>query len=242
MEWKDQGFILGIKQHGETSAIVEAMTRNHGRHMGIVKGGRSRRMRAALQPGNKVEIEWRARLDEHLGTFRLETIDFNASQIMLQPQALYGLQLAAAHLRLLPERDPYPALFDILEILIVNFDDPLVTGELLVRFEHRLLEALGFGLDLDKCAATGSHENLEYVSPRSARAVCREAGAPWKDKLLRLPKFLVKNNGRPDGFDEIQSGFLLTGYFLMRHVWEARGIEPPEVRNSFIQAMKRWKQ
>lgn len=234
MEWKEHAFILGIKQHGETSAIAEVMTRDHGRHMGIVKGGRSRRMSAVLQPGNKVDAEWRARLDEHLGIFRIEAIDFNASQIMISPYALYGLQLAAAHLRLLPERDPYPILFDILQLIIDNFDDLLVTGELLVRFEMRLLEALGFGLDLTQCAATGTHENLIYVSPKSARAVSREAGEPWKDKLIFLPEFLVKKNTRPNSYDDIFQGFSLTGYFLARHVWEARGLEPPEVRNGFI--------
>ena len=240
MEWKEQAFILGTRQHGETSAIVEVMTRSHGRHMGLVKGGRSRKMSAVLQPGNKVIADWWARLDEHLGIFKIEPVDFNASRMMLEPHALYALQLAAAHIRLLPERDPYPALYDILELLINNMDDELITGELMVRFEIKLLEAVGFGLDLSKCGATGKRDNLKYVSPKSARAICAEAGEPWKDKLLPLPEFLLKSSERPENFEDIKQGFLLTGYFLTRNVWNARGIEPPEVRASFVESLSRF--
>ena len=239
MQWKEQAFILGTRQHGETSAIVEVLTRSHGRHLGLVKGGRSRKMSAVLQPGNKVIADWWARLDEHLGIFKLEPVDFNASRMMLEPHALYALQLAAAHIRLLPERDPYPALYDIFELLIENSDSELIVGELMVRFEMRLLEAMGFGLDLSKCGATGTRENLKYVSPKTARAICAEAGAPWKDKLLPLPEFLLKKSGRPEGVEDIKNGFLLTGYFLMRNVWNARGIEPPKVRDRFIEMLSR---
>lgn len=239
MEWKEQAIILGTRQHGETSAIVEVMTRQHGRHMGVVKGGRSRRMSAMLQPGNRVAAQWWARLDEHLGSFRLEAIDFHASQMMLLPQALYALQLMATHLRLLPERDPHPVLFDILQLLIEHYEDPLVSAELMVRFEIRLLEDLGFGLDLKCCAATGQRDQLVYVSPKSARAVCEAAGEEWKDKLLPLPQFLVNKSGRPSGAHDITDGFTLTGYFLSRHVWEARGMQAPSVRNGFIQAIAR---
>ena len=229
--------MLGTKQHGETSAILEVITRTHGRHLGLVKGGRSRKMNAVLQPGNSVIAEWWARLDEHLGSFRVEAVEFNASQIMLDPLALYALQLASSHIRLLPERDPYPALFDIFELLVGNFENKMITGELMVRFEMRLLEAMGFGLDLSRCAATGSREKLVYVSPKSARAVCEEAGKPWKDKLLVLPEFLLKKSGRPSDFAEIKNGFILTGYFLARNVWNARGIEPPKVRDGFIEIL-----
>lgn len=239
MEWKEQAFVLGTKQHGETSAIVELITRSHGRHLGLVKGGRSRKMSAVLQPGNRVIAEWWARLDEHLGSFRIEAVDFNASHVMLNSLALYALQLAASHIRLLPERDPYPALFDIFELLVGNFDDQLITGELMVRFEMRLLEAMGFGLDLTKCAATGTRENLTYVSPKSARAVSKEAGEPWKDKLLVLPEFLLKKSGRPRSFGDIRNGFTLTGYFLTRNVWNARGLEPPKVRDGFLETLAR---
>ncbi|EJF90634.1 DNA repair protein RecO [Bartonella tamiae] len=239
MNWNDKAVILGTKQHGETSAIVEVMTREHGRYMGLVKGGRSRQLRALLQTGNFVDAQWWARLDEHLGSFRLEPLQFHASQLMAMPQALYAMQLSAAHLRLLPERDPHPALFDILLLLIDHSDDPLLIAELIIRFELRLLEDLGFGLDLASCAATGKKDDLAYVSPKSARAVNKEAGLPWKDKLLILPKFLTQIRQRPFDFTDIENGFLLTGYFLNLHVWDARGLKQPTIRNGFIRTIDR---
>ncbi|ETS14482.1 DNA repair protein recO [Bartonella quintana JK 73] len=239
MKWKEQAVILGTRQYGETSIILEVMTRQHGRYMGIVKGGHSRRMAGLLQPGNFVEAEWWARLDEHLGLFRLEALDLYAARLILLPEALYALQLIVFHLRLLPERDPYPSLYDILHLFMQNFDESLVNAELLVRFEMRLLEELGFGLDLSRCAATGRQERLFYVSPKSGRAVCEEAGRPWKEKLLTLPQFLVRRAIRPVNFSDIINGFILTGFFLMRHVWEPRGIKQPSVRVNLIQLFER---
>ncbi|AFR26151.1 DNA repair protein RecO [Bartonella quintana] len=239
MKWKEQAVILGTRQYGETSIILEVMTRQHGRYMGIVKGGHSRRMAGLLQPGNFVEAEWWARLDEHLGLFRLEALDLYAARLILLPEALYALQLIVFHLRLLPERDPYPSLYDILHLFMQNFDESFVNAELLVRFEMRLLEELGFGLDLSRCAATGHQERLFYVSPKSGRAVCEEAGRPWKEKLLTLPQFLVRRAIRPVNFNDIINGFILTGFFLMRHVWEPRGIKQPSVRVNLIQLFER---
>ncbi|WP_336276289.1 DNA repair protein RecO [Bartonella sp. CB178] len=239
MKWKEQAVVLGARRYGETSAILEVMTRQHGRCMGMVKGGRSRRMTALLQPGNFVEAEWWARLDEHLGVFRIEALDLNAARFISSPEALYALQLMACHLRLLPERDPHPALYDILYFFVQNFCELFVNADLLVRFEMRLLEELGFGLDLSRCAATGRKERLCYVSPKSGRAVCEEAGHIWRKKLLILPQFLVQKTVRPTNFDDIINGFILTGFFLMRHVWEPRGVKPPSVRVSFIQLLER---
>ncbi|KEG16566.1 DNA repair protein RecO [Bartonella bacilliformis] len=239
MKWKEQAIILGARQHGETSVILEVVTRQHGRYMGVVKGGRSRRMAALLQPGNFVEAEWWARLDEHLGLFKLEALDLCASRLMFLPEALYSLQLMASHFRLLPERDPHPILYDILHLFMQNFDEQFVNAELLVRFEMRLLEELGFGLDLSHCAVTGRQEKLYYVSPKSGRAVCEEVGLPWKNKLLLLPKFLIERTSRPVDFDDIRNGFTLTDFFLTRHVWEPRGIKQPSVRASLIQLFER---
>jgi len=239
MEWCDNAIILGIRQHGETSAVVELMTRDHGRHLGIVKGGRSRRMQPLMQPGNRVEAHWRARLDEHLGMFRLETVDFSAARVMQMPLALYGLQTVAAHLRLLPERAPHPALYEALQLLLEHFATPLLFGEILLRFEMLLLEELGFGLDLTCCAATGSKEDLAYVSPKSARAVCRAAGLPWKEKLLVLPSFLRDVDRHPDSLDDIRDGFRLTGFFLARHVWEPRGLTAPSLRAGLVDRLLR---
>lgn len=233
MEWHDDAIILGLRQHGETSAIVEVMTPLHGRHLGVVKGGRSKRMQPMLQPGNKMRVQWWARLNEHMGSFRVETLDFSAARLIDLPLALYGLQTVSAHLRLLPERDPHVGLYEALQLLLSYADDPLMLAEILLRFELRLLEDVGFGLDLLSCAATGKKENLIYVSPKSARAVCGEAGLPWHDKLLLLPEFLCSLQKRPSKLSDFKSGFALTGYFLTRHVWEPRGIAPPIVREKF---------
>ncbi|WP_455478484.1 DNA repair protein RecO [Bartonella sp. B10] len=239
MKWKEQAIILGARQYGETSVILEIMTRHHGRYMGIIKGGRSRRMAALLQPGNFVEAEWCARLDEHLGFFRLESLDLHAARLIVLPEALYALQLIAFHLRFLPERDPHPILYDILYLFMQSFDESFVAAELSVLFEMRFLEELGFGLDLSCCAATGCKEKLHYVSPKSGRAICEEAGHPWKEKLFILPQFLVQKTVHPVDFNDIMNGFILTGFFLMRYVWEPRGIRQPSVRINLIHLFER---
>ncbi|ALE03997.1 DNA repair protein RecO [Bartonella ancashensis] len=234
MKWKERAFILGMRQHGETSVILEVITQQHGRHVGVVKGGRSRRMASLLQPGNFVEVEWWARLDEHLGLFKVEIVDSYASRLIFIPEALYAFQLMVSHFRLLPERDPHPYLYDMLHLFMQNFGELFTNAELLVRFEIRLLEELGFGLDLFHCAVTGCKERLHYVSPKSGRAVCDEIGKPWKDKLLLLPQFLVRKVEYSVCFDDIKNGFILTGFFLARHVWESRGIKQPQARASFV--------
>ena len=181
MEWHDEGIVLSARKHGETSAILEVMTRGHGRHLGLVRGGRSRRQQPVLQPGNRLSLTWRARLDEHLGTFLAEPLAFNAARLLDNACAVYGLLTLAAHLRLLPERDPHAALYETLAIVIEHLGDPRSAAELVARFELLVLEELGFGLDLTRCAATGSVDDLAYVSPKTGRAVSREAGKPWQD-------------------------------------------------------------
>lgn len=239
MEWRDEGIVLGTRKHGETSVILEVMTRHHGRHLGLVRGGRSRRMQPLLQPGNHVSIHWWARLDEHMGAFQIEPLGFAAARLIESPIALYGIQLAGCHLRLLPERDAHTGLYETLALIINHFDDAFTSGELLLRFELMLLEELGFGLDFRNCAATGAVDDLIYVSPKSGRAVSREGGAPWADKLLSLPEFVVSNQIRPSCLDDIQSAYKLTGFFLMRHVWEPRAQVPPEARAGFLNALNR---
>ncbi len=148
MEWRDRGIIIGTRRHGETSLILEVMTEQRGRHLGLVRGGRSRRQQPVLQPGNEVELTWRARLDEHLGTFQVEPLALAAARLMEQPSGIYGIQLLASHLRLLPERDRHSELFRAMEVVIEHLCEPEIAGPLMVRFELRLLEELGFGLDL----------------------------------------------------------------------------------------------
>lgn len=239
MEWRDEGIILGTRKHGETSAILEVMTRAHGRHLGLVRGGRSRRMQPVLQPGNRVDLVWWARLDEHLGSFQVEALELNAARLFDSACAVYGLQTLAAHLRLLPERDAHAGLYDTLCLMLEALDTPSAAGELIVRFELLVLEELGFGLDLTQCAATGQLNDLVFVSPKSGRAVSREAGAPWATKMLTLPAFLRRGaNSRPD-LEAMEDAFRLSGFFLARHVYEPRGLEAPEARSGFIAALRR---
>jgi DNA repair protein RecO (recombination protein O) len=228
MEWRDRGIVLGVRKQGETSVVLELMTASHGRHLGLVRGGRSRRLRAVLQPGNLVEVNWRARLDEHLGFMTVEPVTLRAARLMESAVGLYGIQLLAAHLRLLPERDAHPRLFDTLALIVEHLDDPVAAGSLILRFEIALLEELGFGLDLETCAATGGRDDLVYVSPKSGRAVSRDAGEPWRDRLLPLPAFL-KGDVAP-GSADVAEGFRMTGFFLARHVWEPRAIKEPDSR------------
>ena len=239
MEWRDEGIILGTRRHGETSAILEVMTRSHGRHLGLVRGGRSRKQQPVLQAGNRVDLLWRARLDEHLGIFQAEALELNAARLFDSAAAVYGLQTLAAHLRLLPERDPHDRLYETLALVIEHLDDPAAAGELVVRFELLLLDELGFGLDLTECAATGSREDLTFVSPKSGRAVSRVAGEPWRDKMLALPSFLLRGSGLRADSAAVEDAFRLTGFFFARHVYEPRGVTEPEARAGFLGALRR---
>jgi DNA repair protein RecO (recombination protein O) len=242
MEWADDGIVLGVRRHGESSAIVELLTREHGRHLGLVRGGASSRMRPLLQPGNGVRAVWRARLDEHLGTYAIEGTRLRAAALLASSHAVYGVTHLAALARLLPERDPHEDIFELLEHTLDDFDDAGEAAVHLVRFELAMLSELGFGLDLDNCAATGETTELVYVSPKSGGAVSRTAGEPWRDRLLRLPPFLRNSEERANGWSDqdLQDGFALTGLFLLRHVLEPRGQHHSDAREGFINSvMKR---
>jgi DNA repair protein RecO (recombination protein O) len=239
MEWRDEGIILGTRRHGETSAILEVMTRAHGRHMGLVRGGRSRRLQPVLQPGNRIDLVWRARLDEHLGMFQAEALEMNAARLMDSAVAVHGLQLLAAHLRLLPERDPHGGLYETLCVMIPHLEDADAAGELVARFELLILDELGFGLDLSRCAATGQKDDLAYVSPKSGKAVSREAGEPWRDRMLALPAFLQRGSGLRGDTAAVEDAFRLTSFFFSRHVYEPRGIEEPGARAGFLAALRK---
>ncbi|MGU3536884.1 DNA repair protein RecO [Methylobacterium sp. A54F] len=234
MQWTDDAFVLGLRRHGETGVILEAMTAEHGRHLGLVHGGRSRRMQPTLQPGNRVRVTWRARLDEGLGSYVVEPLEMVAARLMGSGLALYGVTHMAGLLRLLPERDPHPALYAASRVLVDHLDDPDVAPALMVRFELAVLSELGFGLDLDACAATGANDALIYVSPRSGRAVSASAGEPYRDRLLPLPPFLRDGDARNLGPEDVRQGFTLTGYFLNQHIWEPRALPLPEERARFV--------
>ena len=236
MQWRDEGMIIGTRRHGETSLIVELMTRGHGRHMGLVRGGRSRKLQPVLQPGNRIEATWRARLDEHMGTYAIEPVDLRAAALMGSACALAGIQLLGSHLRLLPERDPHGALYRAACILADHLTEPALAGPLMVRFELSLLDELGFGLNLSRCAGSGVVHDLAYVSPKSGQAVNRQTGAPWADRLLPLPSFLTAREGRDCRPEDLDGAFRMTGYFLERDIWSARGLAPPESRDGFLRA------
>jgi len=238
MQWSDDGFVLGIRRHGEANAILELMTREHGRHLGLVRGGAGSRMRPILQPANAVRAHWRARLDDHLGSFTIEPIALRAGSLFSDSYAVFAVTHLAALARLLPERDPHEIVFDSLEVIATHVHDPVLCAALIVRFELLMLSELGFGLDLEACASTGSDTDLIYVSPKSGRAVSRDAGAPWRDRLLSLPAF-VMGDVEQIGARDIADGFALTGFFLARHVLEPRGITLPDARAHFINAVRR---
>jgi DNA repair protein RecO (recombination protein O) len=239
MEWTDEGIVLGVRRHGESSAIVELLTRGHGRHLGLVRGGSGSRMRPLLQPGNSVSAVWRARLDEHLGYYLIEGTRLRAATVLASSHAVYGVTHMAALARLLPERDPHEDIYDMLDHTLNDFDDIGEAAVHLVRFELAMLAELGFGLDLDICAATGANVDLIYVSPKSGGAVSRQAGEPWRDRLLRLPSFLRAATGGSNGWSDqdLEDGFRLTGLFLLRNVLEPRGQGHSDAREGFINAV-----
>jgi len=238
MQWTDEGIVLGVRKHGEANAILELMTRAHGRHLGLVRGGAGSRLRPVLQPGNSVNAVWRARLDEHLGHYAVEGLYLRTAALLAAPQALYGITHLAALARLLPERDPHSSIYEALDAMLDHLHDPRTIAPLVVRFELQLLAELGFGLALDQCAATGGNDDLVFVSPKSGRAVSRAAGEPWRDKLLPLPAFLVGGDAEPSAAD-LSDGFAVTGLFLTRHVLEPRGAALPDARQHFIAAVLR---
>jgi DNA repair protein RecO (recombination protein O) len=237
MQWTDEGIVLGVKRHGEASAILELMTREHGRHLGLVRGGAGRMLRPVLQAGNLVSVVWRARLDQHLGNFVVEGLNLRVGSILMHSHAVYGVTHLAALCRLLPERDPHPAIVPMVESILDQMSDPVVAGALIVQFELYLLSELGFGLELDCCALTGTQQELIFVSPKSGRAVSRTAGAPWSDRLLRLPPFLSDEGADDLSAKDIADGFALTGHFLLQRVLAPRGDSFAEARDSFVAAV-----
>jgi DNA repair protein RecO (recombination protein O) len=250
MEWIDEGIVLGVKRHGETSIILELMTRAHGRHLGLVRGGSGPRLRGILQAGNTVRATWRARLDEHLGLYLVEAANLRAAGFLDKAHALHGVTHLAALCRLLAEREPHTAIYDALQAILDRLEDPQAVAPMIARFELDFLAELGFGLDLAACAATGAKDELVFVSPRSGRAVSRAAGEPYRDKLMRLPVFLrqdtrqdvrqdVREDGAPPSPDDLLDAFTLTGFFLDRHAFAPRGLSLPQARAQLVSVLTR---
>ncbi|QDZ09935.1 DNA repair protein RecO [Devosia ginsengisoli] len=231
MEWTGEALLIGVRRHGESSVIAEAMVAGRGRHLGLVRGGRSTKLAAALQPGNTVQLTWRARLEDHLGTFTVELLQARAAELIADRTRLYLSQLVCEHLRLLPERDPHDRLLGMALRLIESAPD----GAALARFELALLDDLGFGLDLNSCAVSGTRDDLTHVSPKSGRAVSRAAAAPYLDRLLPLPSFLTaRGNASPH---DIEDALRLTAHFLQIQVWGPRRLTVPAIRDTIVKQL-----
>ena len=237
MLWRDTGFVLATRRHGENALIVDLLTREHGRHAGLVRGGQSPRVRAMLQSGNEVAAVWRGRLDEHLGTIACEMLRAHAARFLDDPGRLAGLTSAAALVgAALPEREPHGDVFTSFARLIEALDSAVDWPAQYVRWELDLLSVLGFGLDLSRCAVSGATAGLAYVSPRTGRAVSRTSGLPYHDRLLPLPEFLWRNT--PADEAELDLGMTLTGHFLVHHVFAPQGRTLPAARMRLAERMR----
>lgn len=232
MEWNDDAIVLSSRALGENGTILELLTRDHGRHAGLVRGGASRRIKPTLQPGNSVHVGWRARLEEHLGSFSCELARARAGELMDSREALAGLNaFTAMTSSAMPEREAHAPVFLGGEILLdaMMTDDTAHWLPLYVRWEAGLLEALGFGLDLSECAATGAKTDLTYVSPKSGRAVSRHAAGIYASRMFQLPAFLLDSAAEP-GAEETAAGLALTGHFLLERVLKPHGKPMPQAR------------
>ena len=218
MDFTDEAIVLSTRRHGEANLVLSALTRGHGRHLGLVKGGASRRQRPGLEIGNRLTVTWRARLEEQLGNFTVEATGSVSAQLLDDPLRLAGLSSACAVADIvLPEREPHEDVFAATATLVAAIAEGAGTWPAVyVRWELALLTSLGFGLDLSRCAVTGETTGLAYVSPKSGRAVGRAAGEGYRDRLLPLPPFLT-SEAAPSRAD-VLAGLRLTGFFLDRHV------------------------
>ena len=239
MEWRDEGALLSVRRHGEGSAIIEVFTQQHGRHLGVVRGGGARRMAPILQPGAQVQVEWRARLEDHLGHFSVDPMRSRTAEILGDNCALAVMGPIAALLHWLPEREAHKPLYERSLALLDALGDGSGWHADYVRWELFLLAEMGFGLDLRDCAATGATDDLIYVSPRTGRAVSRVGGAEWSDRLLALPTFLRDPSAIVSSADLV-SGMALTGHFLELWLAPAMGAQRlPEARTRAAQLMLR---
>jgi len=238
MEWRDEGILLWVRRHGEKNAVIEALSANHGRHAGLVRGGASNSVSGLLQPGAQLSLEWNARLAEHLGNYKVDLIRSRAATIMTNRASLACLNVISALLvQFLPEREPNNEIYE----MTVNLVDALAEEDRFwpfryAQWELKLLEVLGFGLDLSRCASSGSTEDLTFVSPRSGRAVCRTAGAPFADRMLPLPSFLLGD--RKPHIGDAREALRMTEFFLKHWVCDAYDIQDlPDSRSRLIRLL-----
>jgi DNA repair protein RecO (recombination protein O) len=239
IEWRDEGALIRVRKHGESSAIIEVFTPSRGLTAGIVRGGTSRKIAPTLQPGAQLDVTWKARLEDHLGSFTVEPIRSRTAQVMQDRLALAGLNAVTGLLSfLLPDREAHAQLYartiQLLDLLGQNDVWPLAY----LQWEIALLDEMGFGMDLSACAVSGLNDDLFYVSPRTGRAVSRLAAGEWADRLLPLPHVLL---GKGDAdLNEIVLALRTTGHFLNNHLAKSLGNLPiPEARQRLVDAMKR---
>jgi DNA repair protein RecO (recombination protein O) len=239
MDWSDDGIVLGLRHFGESSAILEALTREHGRHLGLLRGATSKRLKGALEPGNVLKLHWRARIDQQLGSYTIELASARAAQFFHDGLKLAGLSATCAIVAAtLPEREAHTRVFEAMDAMLSTVAEKAspVWLEDYVRFEIVLLEDLGFGLDLGECAVTGSREGLAFVSPKTGRAVTAEAAAPYRQRLLALPRFLTPEDGAAS-VQDLVDGLALTGFFLERVALEQHGTALPAARGRLTERL-----
>jgi DNA repair protein RecO (recombination protein O) len=237
--WREEGTLLSVRRHGESSAIVELFTEDHGRYLGVVRGGASRKLAPLLQPGAQLDATWSARLDDHIGSFTVEPVKSRAAAILDDRLALAGLNAMTALLSFtLPEREPHGPLYRRSLALFDLLGNNEMWPVIYLRWELALLEEMGFGLDLGSCAVTGARDDLAYVSPKSGRAVSAEGAGAWADRLLPLPPILLGQGTGP--VTEILDGLRTTGHFLTHWLAPALGDRPlPAARQRLIDALAR---
>jgi DNA repair protein RecO (recombination protein O) len=240
MHVEAEAIVCAVRAHGEHGAIVRALTPEDGLLAGYVRGGRSRRLRPVLVPGNLIRAEFRARTDEQLPALTVELTESRAAMLS-EALAAAAIEWATAlTATVLPEAQPYPQLYSALDgVLAAVSAAPAARGwaTALVRYELLLLSELGFGLDLSACVASGANDDLAYVSPKSGGAVNRSAGEAYRDRLLPLPAFLL--HGGAGEWDDILAGFRLTGHFLERDLLQGRAADILAARERLVDRLKR---
>ncbi|MEM9578212.1 MAG: DNA repair protein RecO [Pseudomonadota bacterium] len=239
MEWRDEGILLSTRRHGESAAIIEVFTPDHGRHAGVVRGGSSRKIAPILQPGAQLDVVWRARLEDHIGSFTVELMRSRAASALGDRLALAGLNAVTGLLSYcLPERAAHKALYHETERLLDLLGQTDIWPLAYLRWEVQLLNHMGYALELDHCAVTGASDDLAYVSPKSGRAVSRAAAGQWADRLLPLPAILRGAGDAPDR--EVAQAFTTTGYFLREHLARDLGHKPlPDARDRFVETFQK---
>ncbi|MCZ4280179.1 DNA repair protein RecO [Kiloniella laminariae] len=233
IHWEDEGILLSARPFGENDLIAQVLTKEHGRHAGLVRGGQGRTKRATFEPGNRLHVRWKGRLTEHLGNYDAEVLDNISGRLFDEPGRLAALLSAVAICeQAVPERDDHPVFYEGLLTLMAHLESEF-WGEVYVRWELAQLSALGFGIDLSGCAGGGDNDQLAYISPKSGRAVSLAAGEPYRDRLFTLPLFLLgKGNG---GSDEIAQGLKISGHFLERHLFHPHDRSLPSVRDRLLE-------